>query len=185
MQIKADEFLPIVEKAGGLVTFDIEASGLRGDYNSILCASFKPYGKKPFTIMVDRPGNDAKAVRQIRDVLHEYPVWLGFYSKGFDKPMIQTRLLVNGLAPLHNHHHIDLYYVLKFRLLTARRSQAHLLRMLGTKQQKLEVTPNAWNDVLADPRKHLALMRERCESDVEGLTALYEKTKHLIAEIQR
>lgn len=184
MQFKAQDFLPIAEVSHKLLTFDIEATNLRGDYGSILCASFLPYGGKPITVSVDTVGDDKKVVKQIKEIMSEYPLWMSYYGKGFDVPMIQTRLLVNGHKQLEKKHHIDMYYVLKFKLLTARRSQAHLLRLLETQQQKMDVSANAWNQVMHDP-KAMSLMRERCQSDVEGLQSLYDKTKHLIEEITR
>lgn len=184
MQFKAQEFLPIVEESHKLLTFDIEATNLRGDYGSILCASFRPYGKDVITVSVDQPGDDKKVVREIKEIMSAYPCWVSYYGKGFDVPMIQTRLLVNGYKQLEKKHHIDLYYVLKYKLLTARRSQAHLLRLLETQQQKLDVSANAWNQVMHSA-KAMDLMRERCESDTEGLQALYDKTRHLIEEITK
>lgn len=184
MQIAAQDFIPIAESAHKLLTFDIEATNLRGDYGSILCASFRPYGGKVITVSTEQPGDDKKVVREIREIMSQYPLWLSYYGKGFDIPMIQTRLLVNGYPKLEKKPHIDLYYVLKYKLLTARRSQAHLLRLLETQQQKLDVSANAWNQIMHSP-KAMELMRERCESDTEGLQALYDKTKHLIEEITR
>ena len=186
MQLDAQIAIKALEKSSGIITFDLEASGLRGDYNSILCASFKEYGaSKPFTVCVSKPGDDKKVVAEIRDIMHEYPMWISYYGKGFDVPMIQTRLLVNGLKPLDKHLHLDMYFLLKYRLLTARKSQAHLLRLLGTNEQKMDLSPNVWNEVLSNPKKELATMRARCESDVVGLEALYDKTKHLIVNVSR
>src|ERR1700747_441375 len=184
MQFQAQKFLPIAEAGHKLLTFDIEATNLRGDKGSILWASFRPYGGKVITVSTETPGDDKKVVREIREIMSDYPCWVSYYGKGFDVPMIQTRLLVNGLAKIEKKHHIDMYYVLKYKLLTARRSQAHLLRLLETQQQKLDVSANAWNQVMHSP-KAMELMRERCESDTEGLQALYDKTKHLIEEITR
>jgi hypothetical protein len=42
-----------------------------------------------------------------------------------------------------------------------------------------------WNRVLAWPKAYLPTMVERCESDVTGLEALYDATKHLIREVKR
>lgn len=184
MQLKAQEFLPVVEAAKKLLIFDIEATQLRGDYGSILCASFLPYSGKPITVCVDKAGDDRKVVREIKEIMSEYPVWVSYYGKGFDVPFIQTRLLVNGHKQLEKKHHIDMYYVLKYKLLTARRSQGHLLSLLRTQEQKMSVGANAWNEVMHDTQA-LKLMCARCESDVAGLQNLYDKTKHLIEEIQR
>lgn len=164
--------------------FDIEASGLRGDYNSILCISVKPYGKKPTSFSVKAVGNDVKVVREARDFLESFDAICGYYSKGFDIPMINTRLLKWGLAPVKKRPHIDMYYQLKHKLLTARRSQGHLLSWLGTPDQKMSVSADVWAQIASDVDTHMPGMIKRCESDCAGLEGLYKKTKHLIVDIK-
>ena len=100
MQIKAEEFLPLAERAGALCFFDLESTGTKGDYNSILCISVKPWHGKPVSFVVDGPGSDRNILAAARDELHKYTLWCGYYSKGFDAPMIQSRLLVN-LSLIH------------------------------------------------------------------------------------
>ena len=183
MQIDSQLVLPAFEKAGGIAFFDLEATGLHGDYNSILIASLKPYGKKPISFVVSQPGHDQKVVREFRDALSQFPIWCSFYGKGFDIPMLQARLLHHALDPLPKHHHIDLYFQMKYKVKTSRHSQAHLLEWLGTKQRKMTLAPTVWN--LEDPVEDLKTLRLRCESDCSGLEALYDKVKHLIIDITR
>jgi len=185
VQIEAQEFLKIAEQAGKVALVDIEATGLKGDYNSVLVVTVKPYGEKCITTAVDRPGDDRKLVVAARDLLHEYPLWVSYYGKGFDIPMIQTRLLRHGARPLVKALHLDLYWHLKAHIITARRSQAHYLRWMDAPSQKMDMSPEEWNLVLANPKKALVRMRQRCESDCEGLEALYDRTKHLIVNITR
>lgn len=185
MQIKAEEFLPIAEAAGQLCFFDLESTGTKGDYNSILCVSIKPWHEKPTSFVVDGPGSDRGILADVRNELHKYALWCGYFSKGFDVPMIQSRLLVNNLKPLEKRHHLDLYFILKYRLLTGRRSQAHLLEWLNAKQRKMTLSPDLWVAVLRNPQRYLPVLKRRCESDCAGLEALYDKTKHLIGEITR
>lgn len=186
MQILAQEFLPLAEKAKAIAFVDLEATGLKGDYNSILVVTVKPYQEKPISFVVDKPGDDRNVVREARDLMHQYPLWVTYYGKYFDIPMIQTRLLNWGFKEtLRKHHHIDMYWKLRDRLLTARRSQAHLLRWTKTEEKKMDLSPDEWNNVLRNPKQGLKTMVARCESDTAGLEALYEKTKHLILEITR
>ena len=161
---------------------DIEATGLRGDYNSVLCVSLKPCNQKPLTFVVKQRGNDQRVVREVKAALEQYMVWCGYYSKGFDVPMLNTRLLHWNLPPIEKRHHIDLYFSLKSNILTARRSQGHLLSWLRLPEQKMTVSADVWNEVLHDPSK-MAIMVKRCESDVRGLQALYGRTRHLIRDI--
>lgn len=145
----------------------------------------KPYGGKPTTFAVKAVGNDVKVVREARDFIESFDAICGYYSKGFDVPMINTRLLKWGLSPMAKRPHIDMYYQLKSKLLTARRSQGHLLSWLGTDEQKMTVSADVWNQIAGDVDKHMPAMIKRCESDVIGLEGLYEKTKHLIVDIKK
>lgn len=197
MQLPAQDFLRLSEAAGTIATWDIEATGLRGDYNSILCVSIKIVGQKPVTFGITTPGRDKAVVEQARDMLAGLDCWISYYGKGFDYPMLNTRLLKWGLEPLQRKPHIDMYYTLKSNLLTARRSQAHLLDWLriektgassdidgGKVAQKMSVSADEWNNVLADPQKSMKTMIKRCESDCSGLEALYLRTNHLIKDIK-
>lgn len=185
MQIDTQQFLGYVEATKKLAFFDIEATGLRGDYNSILCVSIKPYDGNVVTYQIKQPGNDRKLVREVSDALAEFDCWAGYYSKGFDKKMLNTRLLKWGLPPLPPRHHIDLYFQLKEKTLTARKSQGHLLSWLGTPEQKMSVGASVWNDVLYKTEEAMKTMVERCESDVIGLEGLYKRTRHLFRDVKR
>lgn len=185
MQLPAQDFLSLVERAESLCSFDIESTNLKGDYGAILCVSIKPWQGKPVSFVVDKPGNDRAILADVRDALHAYDCWVSYYGKGFDVPMIQSRLLVNNLKPLVKRPHVDMYYVMKYHTLTGRRSQAHLLEWLNAKQRKMTLSPDEWVKVLANPARHLPTMRRRCESDCAGLEALYDRCKHLIQEVTR
>ena len=185
MQIDSQVFLDLVEATNQLVFVDIEASGLKGDYNRVLCASFKTFGQPAYTLSVKRPGDDKKLVKQIKEQLERYLCWVGYYSKMFDIKDINTRLFYHGMNPVQPRHHLDLYWQLKTHLLMSRRSQGHYLQWLGTPDQKMGVSAEVWNKVLASPKTELPHLIERCESDVSGLEALYRRTRHLVKEITR
>lgn len=187
MQIDVQRFLRLTEAAQTLVFLDIEATGLRGDYNSVLVVSIKPFGAEPTSFIVERPGKDRAVVKAAQEALAEADAWVTYYGKGFDIKMLNTRLLRWGIDPIEKRPHIDMYYTLKSNLLTARRSQGHLLSWLKTPENKMTVSAEAWNEALSgadeDGRKALKTMVERCESDVAGLEALYKRTSHLIRDI--
>lgn len=184
MQIDAQKFLPIAEKAGAIAFVDIESSNLKADFGTVVVVSIKPYGKKPITFSA-KPGRDKQLLKDVAAELEKYPVWVTFYGKMFDVPFINSRLLVNGLMPLPKHHHIDMYWVIKLQTALSRRNQAHLLEWLEADSKKMSVSPNVWSSMPYNPDESLKTLRERCESDVQGLEAMYEKTKHLIREISR
>ena len=163
MKIDCQEYLELVEQTNKLVTFDIEASGLKGDYNSILCASFKPYGQEPYTIQVSQHGNDQKVAREIKDELEKYNCWVSYYGKGFDIKFINTRLLKWGLTPVKSKPHIDLYFTLKSNTLMSRRSMAQYAGLLNTHDGKMGVSPNVWSEMGFKMKEHMPIMINRCE----------------------
>jgi uncharacterized protein YprB with RNaseH-like and TPR domain len=185
MQIYTQDYLRLVEKAGSICFLDIETNGLRGDYNSVLVVSIKPYRRKPISLAVRQVGHDIKVVREAKEILEGFDCWATYYGKGFDIPMLNTRLLRHGYPPIDKRHHIDMYYSLKQNILIARRSQGHLLSWLELPEQKMTVSANVWNQVAAAPEENLPILLKRCESDVIGLEALYERTKHVIRDIKR
>jgi len=81
MNLDAQEFLDLVEESGKIVFFDLESLGLKGDYNSIICGSFKPYGEDPYTISIKQVSNDQKVVKDIKTELEKYICWVTYYGK--------------------------------------------------------------------------------------------------------
>lgn len=163
--------------------WDLESNGLKGDYNSLLCGSIKPFGKKPYTFSVKQVGNDQKIAREIGDELEQYLCWVTFYGKGFDVPMLNTRRLKWGLNPVEKRHHLDLYFSLKSNTLMGRRSMASYAAFLGTPEQKMSVSQNVWSEMAFKIDEHMPGMISRCESDCSVLEDVYRKTRHLIREI--
>lgn len=184
MKIDPQKYLDLVENSGDLVFWDIEATGLKGDYNSVICVSFKPYDQEPYTFSIKAVGNDQKVVREVKEELEKYHCWCTYYGKGFDVPMLNTRLLKWGLDPIQSRHHIDMYFTLKANTLTGHRSMGHMANWLGTPEQKMGVSANVWSEMGFKLNEHLPLMIERCESDTAVLEDVYKKTRHLIKDIK-
>jgi uncharacterized protein YprB with RNaseH-like and TPR domain len=186
MQLGEQNFLTLVEKTKKIAFVDIEATGLRGDYNSVLVVVVKPYGGKAKVFKVKQAGNDKKVVREVKEELEKYEAWVTFYGKGYDIPMLNTRLLRWRINPIEKRPHVDLYYTLKYNTLMSRRGQGAVLRFLGTAQEKMDMSPEAWNEVITNPKgRPMQQMIARCVSDVEGLEAMYKETRHLIRDIKR
>lgn len=193
MQLDAQNFLDLTEATHKLALWDTESTGLAGDYGSIICASVKPYGKPPITFAIEQVGNDRRVVRELADRLAEFEGWVTYYGKGHDVPLVNTRLVRWGLPPLVRRPHLDLYYVVKHRTKTGRRSQAHLLEFLEETMEemgiepatKMTLSPNVWADLARKFETNLRTLRRRCESDTVGLEALYRMTRRLVRDITR
>lgn len=185
MQVDAQRYLDLLEKNRSLLFVDIEASGLKGDYNSVLVVSTKPYGARAESLRVKNVGSDKQVLVEAKKLLEGADCWVTYYGKGFDIPMLNTRLLRHGLLPIEKRHHVDMYYVLKYGILTGRKSQGHLLSWLKLPQQKMSVSASDWSDMPSNTEELMPTMIRRCESDVRGLEALYKRTRHLIKDITK
>jgi DNA polymerase elongation subunit (family B) len=182
MQIEAQDYLNMVEATNQICFFDIEATGLRGDYNSVLVVSVRPFKGKVATVQVSKVGDDKAVLKEAWDLLSAFHCWVSYYGKGFDVKMLNTRLLNHGMPILPARHHLDMYWSLKGKLLTARRSQGHLGTWLGLPEAKMAVSAKCW----AEAHKwetHSKKMVKRCESDTKGLRELYKATRHLVKNI--
>ena len=187
MQIDPQVFLDMAEKTHKLAFLDIESTGLKGDYNSVLVVSIKPYGKTAEVFTCKEPGDDRDLLDEVWMALTNYECIVTYYGKGFDIPMLNTRRLSWGFEPLLPIHHIDMYYTLKSKLITGRRSQGHLLEWLNTPEKKMSVSASDWNKVLDAKTREQAMetMVKRCVSDTKGLEHLYRRTRHLIGDIKK
>lgn len=185
MNVDPKDYLQMVEETSRLASWDIESTQLNADLGSVLCASVKPYGKKPYTFKIKAVGNDVKVCRDLKDCLEEYQCWLTYYGKGFDVPFVNTRLLKWGYAPIDARHHIDLFFTLKPKTKMSSKSMGRFASLLSTGEQKMGVSQNIWSEIGFKLDQNMPIMVERCESDTIVLEDLYNKTRHLIKEIKR
>src|SRR5712691_4532424 len=191
-QVDAQRFLRLAEEAGRLCFFDIEATNLKGTYGSVLCVAVKPLDKPARLFSVQYPGLDKTVVREASRYLETFDIWVGYYSRGFDVPMLRTRALIGRVNPIQLRHHLDLYFsVVASKMNTARKSQAHVLEALypngHSKERKMSVSPEEWNKVLNETTRASAMkiMGKRCISDTVGLENLYKRVKHIVVEVNR
>lgn len=176
--------LEIFERANEVCFWDLETSGLQGDYQAIVLATVKPYKKKPKTCIALGPGKDRNVVKWLRLRLAEHWLWVTQNGKLFDVPYTDARLLYHKLDKLPLHYHLDVYQAIKNRIRISSKSQGQVARFLNLKERKLELPTAAWSEAFIKPKAMRQLV-ERCESDCAGLEAIYDRTKHLVREITR
>ena len=188
MQVNEQDYLRLVEGANKICFFDIESTGFKGDYDSILVGSITGYqDRKSHNFVIQQVGNDKRIAREIKECLESYDCWVTYYGKGFDLPMLNTRLLKWGYMPVDKRPHLDLYFSLKANLNTSRKSLGHLVSWLNLPDQedKMGVSADTWNQINVNFKRNIRVLTERCESDTRILRDLYNKTKHLVREIKR
>lgn len=186
MKLDVQDGLKLLEESKyGLVTFDIESTSLDAGYGSPICVSLKPYGEKPYTLSVKQLGNDVKLLKDVAEELAQYQCWMTYYGALFDIKMLNTRMLKHGLAPLPKRLHIDLYFKLKSHMLLKGKSLGNIGKYLRCEEDKMSVHQDAWSEMGFKMATHLPQMIKRCESDTILLENVYNKTKHLIGNVER
>lgn len=201
MQVDVQQFLDLVEDSNRICFWDTETTGRHGDYNSMLVSSIRDKDGV-YTVSTLKPGDDKRVIKATFEMLETYLVVVTYYGKGFDAPFFSSRALRWGLPTfrdLSDLYHLDMYFALRGPLLLGRRSQAHLLEFVQADKhmeqlitkgeekvaQKMTVPPELWNLYQHKPRMAEPVMRQRCESDTEGLKFLYEKTRQMVRDLKK
>lgn len=192
MQLDPQTYLNLVEQAGDLLFVDCESQGREADYGRLYVISVKSFNKDPESFVIGENMQDKGMVIAARDRIDKASCIVTFYGKGFDVPMINTRLLRYGKMPLKPKLHLDCYFMLKPKLKTGSKSQAHLLEFLDdtmrglgiSVRKKMTVNPSVWSDLPADYHKNIRILKERCESDCAGLESLYKATRHFVRDLK-
>lgn len=191
-QIDAQRYLDFAEILRTLYIFDTESQGMEGDYGRLYAVSIKPFNEEPITLSIGKNACDKGLVIEAKRILEEADIWCSFYGRMHDIPLLNTRLLRWGQLPITPKPHIDMYFQLKYKLKTGRKSQAHLLEFLQDTmislgippEKKMSVSPNVWSDLWSDYKKNIKILIDRCASDTVGLEALYKVCRHLIRDIK-
>ena len=99
--------------------FDIESTGLTGDFSCILCAVIKPYGRGSEQIFkIDLDKRDMLAAEkdlllEFLPVLTSFDGLAGYYSTRFDMPLIRTRCMFHGIPAPKKIKHFDAYFTIR------------------------------------------------------------------------
>ena len=172
-----------------LLFFDIEATGLDADRGRLLCCGFKPAGGKPFVIESKKVKgaegwDDKTALLKIQDVIEQYDIVCGFYSRKFDKNFIDARLAKYGERPVRWPMHIDLHAVVKRNIKLSYNSQKRVCQYLGCPIAKTDVDIRKWEDGWDLRQYAMEYIVRHCRHDIAQLEWLFERVKLYIKRIQ-
>jgi len=121
MTVTAPELLavsPSVEL--DFVMFDLETSGFDADWDILLTAAIKPYGKEPITFRADNypewttnRADDRGITIDIASELRKHAIVIGHYSERFDVRFIRAKMFRHGLEPLPPMFGLDTWRIAK------------------------------------------------------------------------
>jgi uncharacterized protein YprB with RNaseH-like and TPR domain len=170
--------------------FDIEAGGLKGEFDQVYCAAFKEYGKEPYVLSRGYgETNDKRLCIEIKKELKEYDIIITYYGLGYDKPFINSRLAKHRLKPLERQLHIDCYRLAKkiFHYALNSKRLVAICELLGI-EGKTRVEPDLWEKMKyasrVEKKKSLNEIIEHCLWDVKTLELAFDLCfKHAIVSV--
>jgi uncharacterized protein YprB with RNaseH-like and TPR domain len=174
--------------------FDIETTNLKANFGRILCASVADmYGNvKTFRIdedpwKRDRRRDDIAVAVGLRDYLEQFDFIVGWYSKMFDVPYLNTRLFIGGERPLRSDmKHVDAIWKAKKGSLALHSARLDALaKTLRLDVQKSGLDPDIWNDAADGEKYAMDYVVEHCELDVLVLRKVFYAMKALFPIIHR
>lgn len=172
-----------------IAVYDIETWDLTPEFGPLLCASvlLMPEEKmvsfrqdnyvrrKQAVDMTD----DKQLCLDLRDLLRDRHLGIGYFTKGFDISHINSRLARHGIRKeeqlLPRQFHIDPIWAFKgwrgLRPMSAK--MKHVAKFLGL-EQKPEVEAETWLKGRSGNRKAMDVIVDRCEADVRITRQIYE-----------
>ena len=130
--------------------------------------------------------DDKQIVKDIRDALAEYDVWVTWNGKLFDVPVLNGRLIFHGLEPLPPTMHIDLMYkATGGSVRIGRRSLQSVSEYFGVPNRKTPLSVRTWDKAMAGDASSYDLIGEHCDADVLVTRDVFAVLKPQIVTVQR
>lgn len=175
---------PFQEKVG---YFDIETTGLRGDYHYVLSYAILPDGRgkalgRVLTTKEILGGVfDKELLNEMCDDIRKFHRLIGHYSGDyhFDLPFVRTRATKYGLDfPLYKEvYGVDTQVILKSKFCLSSNRLASACTHFGIKAKTHPLTPELWQSASIGNPKALAYIWTHNLEDVKSTKELY----HIIA----
>lgn len=158
--------------------WDIETTDLKASFGRIICGSvYHVESNKMVTFRLDKyvrakkatdMADDRQLCCDLRDEIEKSNVTCGWYSKGFDIPMLNTRLIKHGERRMKTMLHLDaIWYAKGWRGIKPNgASLAAVASFFGLDEGKMAVDADTWIDARHGSKKAMDIIQERCESDV-------------------
>ena len=171
--------IPIMKVA----CFDLETTNLKADVGRLLCGSIYsfPSGEMTTYRIDECPRkhftDDVVLAERIRDKLEEHSILIGWNSKGFDVPFLNTRLVQNGKRKMNSHLHVDPMYCFRgWHGLKPRSSKlSTVAEFYDLDERKMDVDVSIWVRAMGGDTEAIDILVERCESDVRLLAHITAK----------
>lgn len=188
---------------------DIEATDLKADFGTVLTVdliridptgvmrykpesfnlydykenrgTWVPEGKRlKDGVPLVRTNDDSLLLLDVNKRMAEADILTGWYSKGYDLPFLNTRMLLTGAPPLPPIPHIDLYFTARSNYKLSSNRLAAWQEFLDLEVSKTPLLRKTWRDAGAGDLEALKYVSEHCDKDVLVLRGVYERLKPMI-----
>jgi uncharacterized protein YprB with RNaseH-like and TPR domain/predicted RNA-binding Zn-ribbon protein involved in translation (DUF1610 family) len=164
-----------------MLFFDIESSSLNASFGYTLCVGFKWLGEKKIHVLAvddykgygNDPTDDKEMLKAFSEIYNSADSVCGWYSKGFDTPFINTRLLYHKLPPLAPVAHLDAWWYARKKLKFHSNRLAAVADFFGV-SDKTPVNSH-WVKAQAGNRASLKYIKDHCIGDIKTLEAVYHR----------
>ncbi len=162
--------------------FDIEASGLVGNFSIMLSWAIKTRGENEVLHSVIHKEDinsglmDARLVEELMDAMRQYDVLCTFYGTNFDIRYTRTRACAHGIAFPHYREmqHKDIYYQVRRLFKLHSNSLDSACEFFGIKG-KTRLKPKIWNRAKYGDENALEYIVKHNIADVRILERLHKK----------
>lgn len=173
---------------------DLETTNLKGNFGRILCASVADNFGNVRTFRLDDPAfarkkrrDDSALAVALKEYLEQFDILVGWNSKMFDIPYLNTRLLIANEPPMRmDIMHIDpMYKAGKGSLTLHSRRLDAVAKTFRLPVQKTGLDPEIWNDAADGETEAMDYVVEHCEHDVLVLRMVFHILKPLMKIVHR
>jgi uncharacterized protein YprB with RNaseH-like and TPR domain len=171
-----------------ILFWDLESSNLNANFGYILCFGYKRLGEaKPkivsitdFPLFKEDCTNDREVVKAAAKILSEGDVWVTWYGKGFDVPLLNSRLIFHKMKPLPPVPHVDGWWIARFKMRLNSNRLATVSSFLEV-SEKTPLTGPKWIRAAAGHRPSIKYVTEHCAQDTVVLEEVYHRIKPLVS----
>lgn len=168
-----------------IAVFDLETTNLKGDLGRLLVGSVYSYPSGVITTFRQDEMSPRKSMADdrtlavaVRDLLEQHHMLVGWYSKGFDIPFLNTRLVQNGERRVKPMLHLDpIFFYRGWHGIKPRSSKLSVVaEFYNLPERKMDVDVSVWVAAQGGDTDAMDTLCERCESDVRLLAEVTRRT---------
>lgn len=172
--------------------FDIESSGLVGDFSIMLSWSIKErdVDKVHHDVITKEDilsGNeDRRIIESLREALNKFDVIITYYGTRFDVPYTRTRMEYHDIQFPHfeSLKHIDCYYIMRYRFKIHSNRLDSATEFFGI-GGKTRLKPSVWNKAKYGDHKALKYILKHNVADVKILERLHKRVERYVKPLVR